>query len=65
MVSLQRVEGKTCLVIHDNGIGFDPTTARRNGHFGLAGIEERAAMIGGTVTVKSQPASGTTVELIL
>ena len=65
MVSLQRVEGKTRLVIHDNGIGFDPTTARCNGHFGLAGIEERAAMIGGTVTVKSQPASGTTVELIL
>lgn len=65
LVSLQRVEGKTCLVVHDNGIGFDPTATRRNGHFGLAGIEERAAMIGGTVTVKSQPASGTTVELIL
>ena len=65
LVSLQRVEGKTYLVVHDNGIGFDPTATRRNGHFGLAGIEERAAMIGGTVTVKSQPASGTTVELIL
>lgn len=65
LVSLQRVADKTRLVVQDNGIGFDPTAARRNGHFGLAGIEERAAMIGGTVTVKSQPASGTTVELIL
>lgn len=65
LVRLQHMAGKTRLVVHDNGIGFDPTTARWNGHFGLAGIEERAAMIGGSVTVKSQPGSGTTVELIL
>jgi len=65
LVSLQRVADKTRLVVQDNGIGFDLTAARRNGHFGLAGIEERAAMMGGMVTVKSQPGVGTTVEVIL
>ncbi len=65
MVSLRSIGGKTHLVVHDNGIGFDPTATHRTGHFGLAGIDERAAMIGGTVTVKSQPGRGTTVDLIL
>ena len=65
LVSLQRIEGRIRLTVHDDGMGFDPAIARRNGHFGLAGIDERAAMIGGTVTVTSQPTHGTTVELIL
>lgn len=65
LVSLQNMEGRIRLLVHDDGIGFDPAIARHNGHFGLAGIDERAAMIGGTVTVTSQPANGTTVELIL
>lgn len=64
-VTLQRVAEKTRLVVHDDGIGFDPAMARRNGHFGLDGIEERATLIGGTVTVQSQPGSGTTVELLV
>jgi len=65
VVTLKRVEGKSQFVVRDNGVGFDPAAARRNGHFGLDGIEERAALIGGAVTVTSQPGRGTTVELVV
>lgn len=65
VVTLKRLEDKSQLIVCDNGVGFDLTAARRNGHFGLDGIEERTALIGGAVTVTSQPGSGTTVELIV
>src|SRR5437868_9459036 len=37
------------LRVHDNGVGIDPgvTDHGRNGHFGLQGMRERAARIGG------------------
>ena len=65
VVTLKRLEDKSQLIVCDNGVGFDLTAARRNGHFGLDGLEERAALIGGAVTVTSQPGRGTTVELIV
>ncbi|MFZ4655611.1 MAG: sensor histidine kinase [Caldilineaceae bacterium] len=64
-IRLEQVAGKTRLVVHDDGVGFDLATIRRNGHFGLEGIEERAALIDGTISVKSQPGRGTTIELLV
>ncbi len=52
------------LTIQDNGCGFDPnTTNALTGHFGLSGMSERAAKIGGQLHVHSQLGTGTTVEL--
>lgn len=52
--------------IFDNGIGFDhdQVQQRRTNRpsLGLAGMEERAALLGGTVTVQSRPGYGTEVE---
>jgi two-component system sensor histidine kinase UhpB len=52
------------LTIEDNGCGFD-TTARigRAGHsgLGLAGMRERAALVGGSLEVESSGQTGTTV----
>lgn len=64
-VRLERIAGQTHLVIQDDGVGFDPATADRDGHFGLAGLEERATLIDGAVTVQSQPGRGTTIELLV
>jgi signal transduction histidine kinase len=49
------------LGIGDNGIGFDPAGVVKLGHQGLANTRERAARIGGTVTIDSRPAAGTNV----
>lgn len=54
------------LSIQDNGRGFSPEAAKRmEGHYGLRGMQERAASIGATLTIVSNPEEGTTVTLLL
>ena len=64
-VLLQRKNSSVLAVIEDNGHGFDATNWRArclNGdHLGLLGIEERAALFGGTMRVESKPGSGTSL----
>ena len=58
-------EDKTRLTVSDNGKGFDPPSSvgdlARDGKLGLAGMEERAQLLGGSMTLKSEPGKGTTV----
>ncbi len=49
------------LVVEDDGVGFDPET-EHGLSTGLHLMPYRAAMIGGTLTVTSQPNAGTRVE---
>lgn len=49
------------LEVRDDGRGFDP--AHPGGGMGLRGIEERVARIGGRLTIKSTPESGTTLKV--
>lgn len=54
------------LKIKDNGVGFDAKaleldTMIANQHFGLAGLVQRAALIGAEVSVTSAPGAGTQV----
>jgi len=49
------------LRIEDNGIGFDQSRVGKLGHQGLANTRGRVAELGGTVTVHSEPGSGTRV----
>ena len=61
--------GKINLTIADNGRGFDTgkgfslATLLSNKHFGLAGMLERAAMIGGDVEIYSNSKSGTQIQV--
>ena len=62
-------EREITVIIEDDGDGFDPettfATAAETGHFGLAGMRERAESIGGTLTVLSQPGHGTVITAVL
>jgi len=55
--------------IFDNGVGFDPDQVkqRRSSRpsLGLAGMEERAMLLGGTVSIQSRPGYGTEVEAVI
>jgi len=55
------------LVIFDDGVGFDASghEAKRNaqGVLGLLGMHERAAVVGGVLTVKSGPGAGTEIVM--
>ncbi len=50
------------VTIRDEGDGFD-NAAPRPGHLGLASMAERAAGLGGFVSIESQPGEGTTVTV--
>lgn len=53
------------LVVRDDGVGFELSSARKNeaqGHFGLRGLHERAAQVGGTMTIDSDKGEGTTIR---
>jgi len=49
--------------IEDNGIGFDENANKKIRSLGLLGMQERALMIGGTLTIKSTPNKGTILYL--
>lgn len=60
-VILSQRPGILVLVVEDYGQGFE--TASPGEGFGLASMQERAALVGGDVTVESPPGMGTTVRL--
>lgn len=51
--------------VGDEGPGFDPRRARGDGHLGLAGMRERAELLGGRFELRSAPGEGTTVRVAL
>ncbi len=63
-VELHYERDRLALTVWDNGRGFLPEKARElNGHYGLRGMEERAAVLGGTLVVRSDAGEGTVVKL--
>jgi signal transduction histidine kinase len=61
-VKLIRVGGHIQVEVRDDGDGFDPEMT--DGGFGLMGMRERAALVGGTVEIESRPGEGTAVRAI-
>lgn len=53
-------DGKLDIKVTDDGGGFDPD--QPGGGFGLAGMKERAALVGGDLKVVSAPGRGTAVH---
>jgi signal transduction histidine kinase len=51
------------LVIEDDGPGLpsDPAPGHDGKHLGIRAMHERAAILGGTLTIVSSPGAGTTV----
>jgi signal transduction histidine kinase/ligand-binding sensor domain-containing protein len=64
-VELDYGPAEIALEVRDDGRGFATNGASPAppGHFGLTGMRERAAAIGGTLEVRSEAGSGTTVRL--
>ena len=63
-VTVSQRDHRLSVVVSDEGQGFDVAGHREPG-IGLAGMEERAAMLGGQLTIASQPGRGTRVTLDL
>jgi signal transduction histidine kinase len=67
-VTIKRHEQTIELTIQDNGCGFTPGArqASSNGSgFGMLGLNERARILGGALTITSAPGQGAKTELKL
>jgi signal transduction histidine kinase len=66
-VELNCASQQLVLTIRDDGVGFDTRLIEPSlpGHYGLIGMRERAAQIGGQLNIVSEAGRGTTVELKL
>ena len=53
------------MTVADDGSGFDTAAARKEGHYGLSGMERRTAELGGKITISSKIGEGTTVRIAL
>ena len=55
------------VLVRDNGIGIDPAVLEegKEGHFGLPGMRERAARIGGKFTLVSSATTGTEITMVV
>lgn len=63
-VSLHKHGDQLRVAVQDDGCGFAAASAKEliaGGHWGLTGMQERAAMLGGHLSVESAPGQGTTI----
>ena len=72
-VIVERRRTSLSVIVEDDGTGFDPDappaapTRQPDGsgaprlHLGLLGMQERAALVGGSVQIESAPGAGTTI----
>jgi len=68
-ILLERRDAVLVAIVEDDGVGFMVEDALSRPlperHLGLFGMAERAALIGGTLTIESSPGHGTTVYLAI
>lgn len=67
-VTVERADDAVAATVSDDGVGFDARRLLSGGEhekrgLGLFGMRERAAYVGGTVEVESEPGAGTTVRV--
>jgi signal transduction histidine kinase len=67
-IEVQHTSPRTLMVsIEDDGMGFtesvDMANLSKSGHFGLLGISERVALLGGRMRLQRQPAGGSLLQV--
>jgi signal transduction histidine kinase len=64
-VQLRGEGGGVSLRVENTGDGFNVEEARKSGGLGLTSMEERVRLVNGSFSIRSQPGSGTTVEVFV
>ncbi|MDD5170706.1 MAG: PAS domain S-box protein, partial [Syntrophales bacterium] len=65
LIRLKATAKKVQLTVTDNGKGFTQEQQNKPHSFGLLGIRERAAHLGGTVETKGEKGKGTTINVTI
>lgn len=64
-ITFEAVQSKLQVTVQDDGCGFSPDAVKNSSHLGIEGMRQRAMMIGGTLSVVSEPRGGVTVNLLV
>lgn len=64
-VELCREDDAVTLRVRDNGVGFVPDATTAQEGLGILSMKERIRLVNGTLTLKSRPGVGTTVEAVV
>ena len=65
-IRLGVADGSVTMQVADDGVGFDPSKAERDGPgMGLFTMRERILLVGGTFTVTSAPRQGTSIRVTI
>ncbi len=66
-IALEFAADRVRISVTDDGKGFDPTAppSGEGRHLGLLSMRERAAELGGSFSVRSQPGTGVQIEVIV
>lgn len=68
-VSIEKQDGEVAFTVEDNGRGFEVDKVRDRGSrdigIGLAAMEERARLAGGSLNIWSQPGTGTKITFTI
>jgi signal transduction histidine kinase len=62
-VSLSRVDEQICVIIEDDGVGFEPDKLALNTGFGIFSIRERLEQLAGHLEIESEPGRGTKITM--
>jgi signal transduction histidine kinase len=62
-VAIRRHSGKLVVQVEDNGVGFPSSGGKSPRSLGLVGMRERAAIVGGALTVENKSTGGAIVRL--
>lgn len=63
-VRVHKSDREVCLLVQDNGAGFDPAALRERGH-GLGNMQARAEAVGAELRVTSRPGEGARVVALV
>ncbi len=61
----EAADGRVVLTIGDDGVGFEPSDASGSQSYGLPGMQERAALIGAQLDLRSRRGEGSAVIVTL
>jgi len=57
-VSVSKVDKQICVIIEDDGVGFEPANIGSNTGFGIFSIRERLEQLDGYLEIESEPGHG-------
>lgn len=62
-IDLKNVDDTLCLAVSDDGAGFEPGEVRQKPGLGLSSMRERAQLVQGDFSIRSQPGQGAVIQI--